>query len=129
MLETATRPATPAQSAQNTYANSVTRSSSMPAKRLARELTPTDSTKRPRAVLASSGSQDPRKIASTRKSEKGRRKTKPFPRNAKASLKMFVFMEFVLNCAMPRPAIMRVQRRHHRLDTHVGHQDAIPEPA
>ncbi len=33
---------------------------------------------------------------------------KPFPRNAKASLKMLILIELVLSWAIPRPAIMRI---------------------
>ncbi len=68
---------------------------------------PTDSTNRPSAVLRRS-SQDPRKTARTTKSENGSRRMKPFPRNAKASLKMLILTELVLSCAIPRPAIMRI---------------------
>ena len=84
------------------------RFSLMPAKRLARELMPTDSTNRPRAVLRNS-SHDPTKTARTTKSETGSRSMKPFPRSEKASLKILILMEFVISCASPRPAIIRIR--------------------
>ena len=128
MLETAMRPATPAQSAQNTYANSLTRFSLMPAKRLARELMPTDSTNRPERGPAQ---QQPRSEEDRQHDEERERQEED---EAVAEECEGVVEDVDLDGvrAQLRDAAAgdhEDQRRHHRLDPHVGHQDAVPEPA
>ena len=83
MFELATRPAMPAHIPQNMYANSFTRFSFTPLKKLDRALIPTDSMNMPSDVLRVSSHATTNTIA-TMYSETGRM-TQPLPRNAKGS--------------------------------------------